>query len=230
MLARANPLRSLGLRPYRGARAAVRCGAWGVTTRGAREPTRVRCMWGARTPAHPRTRARTHAVPPPYYLMSFARSPVPRAQYTFEAYEAEFNKVYETAELRAHRRAAFSANMDKIKTHNTQTPPSSWTMGVNKFADMSQKEFGEFTRGRNKALASTQQELSAQEKAVWAEESKDHVRILDPPRALPSPTLLALFLLPLSFHFPSPSPPSPLALSLLPAVPVCPTACSLEAK
>lgn len=38
-------------------------------------------------------------------------------QYTFEAYETEFGKTYETEE-RAQRKEAFEANLAKIKAHN----------------------------------------------------------------------------------------------------------------
>eukprot|EP00729_Bicosta_minor_P011904 gene11904-11857_t len=70
-------------------------------------------------------------------------------QYTFEAYETEFGKTYETEE-RAQRKEAFEANLAKIKAHNSQTPAPSWTMGVNQFADLTSAEFRDFTKGRNK--------------------------------------------------------------------------------
>lgn len=57
---------------------------------------------------------------PPFYsdaetncFLSF----FPRMQYTFEAYETEFGKTYETEE-RAQRKEAFEANLAKIKAHN----------------------------------------------------------------------------------------------------------------
>ena len=49
----------------------------------------------------------------------FMRDMLSHVQYAFETYEAEFNKQYETTELREKRRAAFTANLQKIKTHNT---------------------------------------------------------------------------------------------------------------
>lgn len=39
-------------------------------------------------------------------------------QYTFEAYAAEFGKVYESEVVRSKREEAFSANLAKIKAHN----------------------------------------------------------------------------------------------------------------
>lgn len=39
-------------------------------------------------------------------------------QYTFEAYELEFGKTYDSIEIRASRKAAFLANLAKIEAHN----------------------------------------------------------------------------------------------------------------
>ena len=39
-------------------------------------------------------------------------------QYTFEAYELEFAKNYETVAARSARKAAFAVTLAKIKAHN----------------------------------------------------------------------------------------------------------------
>jgi len=49
-----------------------------------------------------------------------------------------YDKQYSSDELMP-RYYTFSENMEKIKTHNAQT--TSWTMGVNQFADMTEAEF-----------------------------------------------------------------------------------------
>ena len=39
-------------------------------------------------------------------------------KYTFEAYELEFGKTYETIAIRATRKAAFATTLAKIQAHN----------------------------------------------------------------------------------------------------------------
>jgi C1A family cysteine protease len=57
----------------------------------------------------------------------------------FAHWASQHGKVYKTQEERLHRRAIFAANVAKISAHNAAG--HSWTMGVNKFADMTGEEF-----------------------------------------------------------------------------------------
>jgi len=100
-------------------------------------------------------------------------------QYTFEAYETEFGKTYETEE-RAQRKEAFEANLAKIKAHNSQTPAPSWTMGVNQFADLTSAEFRDFTKGRNKPSTANLNQpdgLSTEERATFQKHHANDVSV-----------------------------------------------------
>lgn len=67
------------------------------------------------------------------------------SEYSFEQYAVEHNKTYGSAEVAA-RRAAFSANLDKILAHNAKAS-ATFKMGVNHYADMTSEEFKAYYRG-----------------------------------------------------------------------------------
>ena len=62
-------------------------------------------------------------------------------KFSFEAYAAEYGKVY-SAEEKPARKAAFEAALDAIKAHNTQVPPASWKMGLNEHSAWSDVKHG----------------------------------------------------------------------------------------
>ena len=66
-----------------------------------------------------------HAATPPARR---AHGRPPRRQYGFDEFAVEFQKAYETEELRSAAAAAFSANLAKIRAHNEQTPAPNWLM------------------------------------------------------------------------------------------------------
>jgi cathepsin L len=101
-------------------------------------------------------------------------------EYTFEAYAAEFGKVYESEVVRSKREEAFSANLAKIKAHNSQTPAPSWTMGVNQFADLTSAEFKAMTKGRSKPSTANLDQpdgLSAEERATFQKHHANDVSV-----------------------------------------------------
>jgi len=101
-------------------------------------------------------------------------------QYTFESYELEFAKVYDDVFIRAQRKTAFEANLLKIKTHNSQSPAPSWTMGVNQFADLTSAEFKVMTAGRAKPSTANLDQadgLSASERATFQKHHANDVAV-----------------------------------------------------
>jgi C1A family cysteine protease len=62
---------------------------------------------------------------------------------TFTQWAAKHGKEYTTREELVLRRAVYSANVAKIEAHNAEAAAGkhTWTMGVNKFADMMPEEF-----------------------------------------------------------------------------------------
>jgi len=72
------------------------------------------------------------------------------ATYTFEKYEAEFNKRYQSATEREARKKIFLNNLETVLAHNND-PTKSWKMGVNHLSDRTDKEFRK-TLGYNKRI------------------------------------------------------------------------------
>lgn len=62
--------------------------------------------------------------------------------YSFSTYLTDFNKEYGTAEL-AQREALFELAKKQVIEHNSN-PAHSWKMGINKFSDMTAREFKAF--------------------------------------------------------------------------------------
>ncbi len=60
--------------------------------------------------------------------------------YTFEAYEAEFGKVYATAKERAMRRELVETELARVRRHNAD-PTKTWKEGVNHLTDRTPSEF-----------------------------------------------------------------------------------------
>ena len=58
----------------------------------------------------------------------------------FFQFEKDFGKLYSSERERWERFGVFSANLRRIKSHNGQ-PGITYTVGINKFADMSDEEF-----------------------------------------------------------------------------------------
>lgn len=74
------------------------------------------------------------------------------SSYTFEHFESEFGKSYPDNVARNHARANFMMNLHKIIRHNADHTQS-YSMGVNKFTDLSAEELvGRYT-GYNSAMA-----------------------------------------------------------------------------
>ena len=61
--------------------------------------------------------------------------------YAFAEFEQDFAKSYATAAARREAEAAFTANLARARAHNERTPPPSWTMTVNRFADLTPADF-----------------------------------------------------------------------------------------
>ncbi len=58
---------------------------------------------------------------------------------SFEEWSSQYGKVYSPTE-RDYRNSVYDANVAKILAHNAEN--KSWTMAVNKFADLTEDEFG----------------------------------------------------------------------------------------
>ena len=58
----------------------------------------------------------------------------------FTSFMSRFGKTYAAPEEARYRLLIFNDNLLKIKEHNAKNLP--WTLGVNKFADISAEEFG----------------------------------------------------------------------------------------
>jgi len=80
-------------------------------------------------------------------LFSFLCLSLVNAQYalvvspypSFEDWQLEYGKEYLSATERDYRESVFNHNVKKIATHNSHGHP--WTLAVNKFADLTKKEF-----------------------------------------------------------------------------------------
>jgi cathepsin L len=62
--------------------------------------------------------------------------------FSFEEYQAEYNKSYAPAELN-DRKAAFQSALAQIRAHNEQTPAPSWWMGLSEHSDKSAAEWAQ---------------------------------------------------------------------------------------
>lgn len=60
-------------------------------------------------------------------------------EYAFENFRRAYHKDYSTADEHIYRLNVFASNLDKIESHNKLK--KGWTMGINKFADMTPEEF-----------------------------------------------------------------------------------------
>jgi C1A family cysteine protease len=58
---------------------------------------------------------------------------------TFSEWASSFNKTYSSPEEVAYRRTIFEKNLERIQGHNAAN--HSWTMAINKFADLTVEEF-----------------------------------------------------------------------------------------
>ena len=68
--------------------------------------------------------------------------------YTYEQFVAEYKKTYGFGELEYNlRKEIFENNLAMIKAHNAD-PTQTWTMNVNKFADMTKEEMKRFRKGK----------------------------------------------------------------------------------
>ena len=80
--------------------------------------------------------------------------------YTFDDFEREFSRSFETASERSLRRALFDDRVADVRRHNAQ-PGVSWHRGVNHFTDRTAAELGEM-RGLDRALHFAQPGAGAQ--------------------------------------------------------------------
>jgi cathepsin L len=71
----------------------------------------------------------------PFYSMALTVSPYP----TFEQWQIQYRKVYDSATDRDYRETVYYRNLQKVARHNAQG--HSWKMGTNKFADLTKNEF-----------------------------------------------------------------------------------------
>merc|ERR1719148_437367 len=60
-------------------------------------------------------------------------------QYSFESYQINFGKEYSSPKEYVQRKAIFESNVNEILKHNKMKGVS-YTKGINKFTDMTQKE------------------------------------------------------------------------------------------
>lgn len=74
------------------------------------------------------------------------------SSYTFDSYVADFGKQYATLAEHESKKRVFTANLAKIVAHNADTTQT-YRMNVNKFADLTAKEFGAFAKGYSKGKA-----------------------------------------------------------------------------
>jgi len=63
-------------------------------------------------------------------------------QTQFSQFAQKFNKTYATSEEQVYRYSVFKSNLDYINQHNAR--PSTFWLGVNQFADMTNKEYQKF--------------------------------------------------------------------------------------
>ena len=61
--------------------------------------------------------------------------------YSFAEFEQDFAKSYASAAARHTAQDAFRANLRRARAHNERVPAPSWTMAVNRFADLTPAEF-----------------------------------------------------------------------------------------
>ena len=89
--------------------------------------------------------------------------------YSFEDFLRESGKSYTDATERQRRFDIFSANLKKIKSHNSN-PSSTWKMGVNRFTDLSAEELKSTHGGDKRALhANLKQPVSVMERLKGSE-------------------------------------------------------------
>lgn len=68
-------------------------------------------------------------------------------QYSFESYQINFGKEYSSPKEYVQRKAIFESNVNEILKHNKMKGVS-YTKGINKFTDMTQKEIESQIEGK----------------------------------------------------------------------------------
>lgn len=68
-------------------------------------------------------------------------------QYSFESYQINFGKEYASPKEYVQRKAIFESNVNEILKHN-KMKGISYTKGINKFTDMTQKEIESQIEGK----------------------------------------------------------------------------------
>ena len=68
-------------------------------------------------------------------------------QYSFESYQINFGKEYSSPKEYVQRKAIFESNVNEILKHN-KMKGISYTKGINKFTDMTQKEIESQIEGK----------------------------------------------------------------------------------
>jgi C1A family cysteine protease len=91
-------------------------------------------------------------------LLSAATASIP----SFSTWSAEQGKTYATREELVLRRSIYAANVAKITQHNAEAAAGehTWTMGVNKFSDMTADEFKARMTGGYMAKAKTRHAIA----------------------------------------------------------------------
>jgi len=103
-------------------------------------------------------------------VMTFAA--LAKADMSFEEFKQTYGKEYNGVEEEAHRAAVFSANLERINSHNAQQ--QSYTMAVNQFADLTEVEFvaqytGAQPTAREDAMMGTQEFAEVEEAVDWVQ-------------------------------------------------------------
>lgn len=80
--------------------------------------------------------------------------------YTFEDFQSDFNKVYNSVEESGSRKAIFERNLEMIRAHNAQDDKS-WFATVNEFADWDNEEFKSLRTGNAPSQHGPRVSLSA---------------------------------------------------------------------
>ena len=80
-------------------------------------------------------------------------------QYSFESYQINFGKEYSSPKEYVQRKAIFESNVNEILKHNKMKGVS-YTKGINKFTDMTQKEIESQIEGKISLTAFFNQYLS----------------------------------------------------------------------
>ena len=80
-------------------------------------------------------------------LAIFTTSALAENLNAFEKYQVDFKKQYSSPKEYVQRKAIFESNLKEIQKYNENKGVEMYTKGINKFTDMTQKEFEALIQG-----------------------------------------------------------------------------------